>query len=167
VGTAYFKLRDPAVAEDVVQDVFIKLLEQGSKINLDLQPLAYLRRMVSNKCIDILRSNQRLREKNKALSEVLDIKFSPDAEIDEEVKKKLKNALNLLPDRCKEVFLLAKMNKYSYKEIAEEMAISVKTVENQMGKALKVLREAMISLFLFINFLIWSDSMGVYNFSVV
>lgn len=59
----------------------------------------------------------------------------------DEQSKKIAEALNQLPPKCKEVFLMVKMHGMSYKQTAESLDISVKTVENQMGKAIKTLRD--------------------------
>ena len=71
---------------------------------------------------------------------------SPTAEdtyLDNELEDKIKTAINTLPPKCRMVFQLSRYEELSYKEIAEKMEISVKTVENQMGKALRVLRAQM------------------------
>lgn len=78
-----------------------------------------------------------------------------DYEILEHKLAQVKQAINLLPLKCREIFLLCKMDGRSYKEVAKELNISVKTVENQMGKALKIIRDSIdtkvLNLFLLIN----------------
>jgi RNA polymerase sigma-70 factor (ECF subfamily) len=64
---------------------------------------------------------------------------------DEEIQRALREAVAALPERCREVFELSRVQGLRYSEIAEAMDISVKTVETQMGKALKLLREKMSS----------------------
>lgn len=59
------------------------------------------------------------------------------------LKQKLYNSVRQLPPKCREVFMLSKVNGLTYSEIAEQLGISVKTVENQMGKALRTLRNLM------------------------
>lgn len=100
---------------------------------------------------------------NYADRELLDFYFSeivqtPEAELvllGEDINNTLREAIDKLPERCREVFMLSKMEELSNKEIAERLGISVKTVEVQMTKALSRLRkelEWLLSLIFFINF---------------
>lgn len=141
-ATSY--LNDYQLAEDAVQEVFIKLWEQKRDIISSSGARFYLITSVKNKCISVLRA------KGDAL---VFPETAPDAGQDsmvipmqhkeqmDEQKRKIAAALNLLPPACKEVFLLIKLYDMSYKQAAEHLAISVKTIENQMSKALKIFRE--------------------------
>jgi RNA polymerase sigma-70 factor (ECF subfamily) len=62
-----------------------------------------------------------------------------------ELEEQIKNAIENLPQQCRLIFTLSRQSGFKYAEIAEQLEISVKTVENQMGKALKVLREKLKS----------------------
>ena len=140
---AYRILNNKVISEDIVQDVFFKLWENRKKINIQTSLKAYLNRMVFNESISYLRKNKEL------------IDFSHDTDIedihavipDEKIEQKdlrniIDNAISKLPPACKTIFLLSRIDELSYKQIAETLDISVKTVENQMGKALKILRHS-------------------------
>lgn len=128
---------DVEVAEDMVQDAFMKAwlaVESGSEIGYFR---SYMYQIVRNECISHLRG----RKETVGLDNV--------PEIDEEIvdtsvrDARIWKAVDQLPERCREVFLLSKRDGLSNEEIAEELNISVKTVKNQMTKAFSRLREAL------------------------
>jgi RNA polymerase sigma-19 factor, ECF subfamily len=140
---AYRILNNKVISEDIVQEVFFKLWENRKKIYIQTSLKAYLNRMVFNESISYLRKNKEL------------IDFSYDADIEDvhsvipdekmeqkELKNIIDNAINKLPPACKAIFLLSRIDELSYKQIAEKLEISIKTVENQMGKALKIIRHS-------------------------
>lgn len=139
-------LEDSSRAEDAVQDVFVHMWSKTKDIGALDQPKAYLFKSTRHKCIEYLRksSNDRaLRAENERR-----IQMSASLNIEEEaekhlLKQKLYNSVRQLPPKCREVFMLSKVNGLTYSEIAEQLGISVKTVENQMGKALRTLRNLM------------------------
>ncbi|MDE7189571.1 MAG: RNA polymerase sigma-70 factor [Muribaculaceae bacterium] len=129
-------LGDVDEAEDIVQEIFGTLVDRSDDISsATVKP--YLYRAVHNRVLNRLRDSmgERLAEYPDEVTEE-DIDTSErDARLWEEIGQ--------LPQRCREVFLMAKRDGMSYAEIAEELGISVKTVENQMTKALSRLREAL------------------------
>lgn len=132
-------LQDVETVKDVVQDCFVRLLEcDEAPRNLR----AWLYTAVRNRCIDLLRrSNTHLSPLTSHLPEDLDGPITDDeAQQRSEHEARLWEAIDALPDRCREVFLLAKREGLSYREIATTLNISEKTVEHQVGKALKRLR---------------------------
>ena len=140
---AFTFTKDADASEDLVQDLFIKIWEQRRGLLKEASIRYYLFTAVRNNCITWLR-----REKQSAtvqltgyetISATMDY---PDGPMDEERDEKilLEQAIARLPPKCKEVFLLSRFGKLSYKEIATNLDISPKTVENQLGKALKMLR---------------------------
>ncbi|MFH2141917.1 MAG: RNA polymerase sigma-70 factor [Bacteroidota bacterium] len=133
-------LKTPESAEDVVQDVLIKLWEKRKLINVDLPIKSYLFRAVHNKCIDFLKHlkvevNYISSYKTTAESgyDHQEIEFA-------ELQNQLIKAIESLPDACKKIFLMNRYDGFKYREIAIQLGISEKTVENQMGKALKQIR---------------------------
>ncbi len=139
-------LYDSTKAEDAVQDVFVKMWQKKESIEGMENLKSYLFRATRNKCIEYLRKlklDQRLSEENARRIEVSS-SINTDDEADKYLlKEKLFKSIRQLPPKCRNVFTLSKINGLTYNEIAEELDISPKTVENQMGRALRLLREMM------------------------
>ena len=135
-------------AQDIVQQVFISYYENEKKINITSSTIGYLKRSVYNKSIDQLR-----REKSKQKYESWSIhnntseiiRFEDALEF-AELEKLIFDTINGLPDRCKEIFILSRMEGKSNKEIASELNISIRTVETQISKALKILKGTIYSI---------------------
>jgi RNA polymerase sigma-70 factor (ECF subfamily) len=127
-------------AEDVVQDVLLKIWYQKDEIFMK-SPKSFLFRAVYNKCIEKIR---RLKVEKDYLDTL--VTSSTTINVIEDVadtymlKEKINKSLRQLPPKTREVFVLAKVNGLTYREIAEEMEISVKTVESHMSNAFKKLR---------------------------
>lgn len=129
-------------AEDIVQECFIKLWNKRNDIKADISVELYLRKMVRNSCLDFLR---KFKVKTVEINENLNIEDPIDEEEvrfekNKELQKKIKATLDSLPDKCRQVFVLAKYEKMSYKQISEKLNIAQKTVEAHMSKALKQFR---------------------------
>lgn len=130
---------DADVAEDMVQDAFMNTwerLEGGLEIS---NFKAFMYRSVRNECLSYLSS----------LKEKVGEEFIPEAgeeEIDTSFRDaRIWKAIDELPEKCREIFLMSKRDGYSNEEIANELGISIKTVKNQMTKAFSRLREALNS----------------------
>ncbi|WBL26570.1 RNA polymerase sigma factor [Zunongwangia sp. HGR-M22] len=132
----------PADAEDIAQSTFIKLWEKRSHINLTISIKSYLYTSAYNSYVDNFRKEKKNKSyledlKHQALQSLVD-------EPEEEFQKKIKliqKTVEGLPDRCRTIFKLHKEKGRSYKEIADKLEISVKTVEAQMSIALKRIRK--------------------------
>ncbi len=129
-----------------MQEVFIRIWEQQEVIKVHSTIKYYLLRCCHNQFL------QHIRTIKKEISLLEEIKWETLHDLHTEPKEKesakislLNAVLDQLPPRCKEAFLLSKYNKLKYKEIAEEMGISVKTVEIHISKALSVLRKNLSS----------------------
>lgn len=139
-------LNDSPKAEDAVQDVFVKIWNNKEALQNLENPKAYLFQATKNKSIEYLRKlklNQKLSIENERRLEM-----SSRINIDDEaekylLKEKLFNSIRQLPPKCGKVFTMSKINGLTYREISEELDISPKTVENQIGRALRLLREMM------------------------
>ncbi len=142
-------MQDEQAAEDVVQDTFIRIWETKRELVGSPDIRFYLVTAVRNNCISALRKlkSSSIHYTDEAPEPEPEPFFTATQHREDAVerKQKLAAALDLLPPKCKEVFLLVKMHSMSYKQVAESLDISVKTVENQMGKALRVLRESPIT----------------------
>lgn len=144
--TVYKIVKDEAIAEDIVQDVFFNFWKKKDTLNITTSVAAYLKRSAANAGIDYLRKKRPTSDNALDIDEpiyqhlAVDSSESDENIRTEELSNRIEAALELLPPRCKEVFMLNRFEDMSYKEVAETLNISVKTVENQMGKALKILR---------------------------
>jgi RNA polymerase sigma-70 factor (family 1) len=142
-------MQDESLAEDIVQDTFIKIWEQKKDLIASAEIKFYLITAVRNNCISALRKQKTQQVHFTDTTPEPDpepfITTTQHYEMANEQARKIKEALNQLPPKCKEVFLLIKMQGMSYKQAAESLGISVKTVENQMGKAIKIVRELALS----------------------
>lgn len=133
-------------AEDIVQQAFTDAWEKMSDGTVILNLKAYLYQTVRNRSLTLIAQNP-LSRTSDTLPEVAD-----DAEEQihtAERDARLWQAIDGLPRERKRIFLMAKRDGKKYQEIADELQLSVKTVENQMGKALKALREMAVKIYLF------------------
>mgnify|MGYP003393879039 CR=1 FL=1 len=135
-------LNDKDASEDVVQDVFLKFWSKRENINIIESVKSYLYRATINTSLNHLERNKKIiRLQNTDLSnESISIKAGEEL-YHKELKGKIDEAINQLPPKCKVVFVLSRYEGMKYQQIADHLDISIKTVENQMGKALKMLRE--------------------------
>ncbi len=149
-------LKDVEAANDVVQECFCRLYERRRELRKELQVRPYLYKSVYNACMDAIK-HQKV-ESNYINQELLDFYFSkvvetPEAEqalLNEDLKGAIQDAINKLPERCREIFVLSKVDGLSNKQIAEQLNISMKTVEAQMTTAFVRLRKELGWLLCFI-----------------
>lgn len=124
-------------AEDLVENTFVKAwqaIQDGRKLD-NFRSYMYL--LVRNECIDFLR-------KKKNLADVSEIPDVEEETIDtSERDARIWRAMDELPEKCREIFLMSKRDGMSNEDIAEELDISIKTVKNQMTKAYTRLRESL------------------------
>ncbi|MEI6408079.1 MAG: RNA polymerase sigma-70 factor [Bacteroidota bacterium] len=148
LGDVYKIIQDTDTAKDIAQEVFVELWRKRSSIDIHTSLRAYLRRAAVNRALNFIKSNRKyiFAEPDDGLSE------SPEAEAFEieavdsntEMESVLRQAIEGLPEKCRLVFSLSRFEQMSHKEIAMQLDISVKTIENQITKAMKILREVMI-----------------------
>ena len=135
-------IKDPQLVEDIAQDLFIKLWEKRDRIKVNSSFKAYLHRMAVNESIDYLRKIKRQEQKANQPQAVANLQM-PSAEdqyLHAELQQRITYSINSLPPRCQLIFKLSRYEEMTYQQIADKLEISIKTVENQMGKALKLLR---------------------------
>ena len=147
---AHYLKGDIAASEDIVQDCFVKLWQQEAKRDIT-DKRAFLYSTVRNACIDTLR-RQHPEMTSIDPSDLEEIISDEEAIDRSEQEAKVWETIDALPDRCREVFLMAKRDGMTYNEIAEALNISVKTVEHQISKAMKKLRNNKNLLFVLICF---------------
>lgn len=148
-------LKDRDATEEAVQQVFYIVWERRESINITTSFKAYLYQAVRNHCLNALKHEQ---VKASAHGELLR-EDEPEEENNLEsieLRERIDQAISELPTERQKIFRMSRFEELKYKEIAEKLQISVKTVENQMGKALKHLRESLselmpLLLWLFVN----------------
>ena len=134
-------IRDKGIVEDLAQDIFVRLWERREQINITTSLGAYLHRMAVNEALTYIR-----RQKKFQINDIEDVDFKANEHSTDEVmagnelKDNISVAISQLPPRCQVIFKMSRYEDMTYKQIGEKLGISVKTVENQMGKALKILR---------------------------
>lgn len=142
--SAYRILPDRQLVEDLAQEVFIELWRRRNRLRISTSLKAYLRRAAVNKALNYIRDHRKVfleREEHLPLSDP-----SPDARLQmeaDELQELIDEAIDGLPERCRLVFILSRFEDMTYNEIAAQLGISVKTVENQISKALGLLREVL------------------------
>ena len=140
----YRYVKDQSTVEDIAQDVFIKIWDKRHSLNINTSFGAYLYRMGINEAITYLRKQNRRNQKEAKLTFVeTTTPSTEEAYLNAELNQQITRAIETLPPRCQLIFKLSRFEELSYREIAEKLDISIKTVENQMGKALRILRTIM------------------------
>ncbi|MCB0533550.1 MAG: RNA polymerase sigma-70 factor [Saprospiraceae bacterium] len=127
-------------AEDLVQQAFVKLWEHRAKLQVTWSLKAYLYKSVHNACLNRLRSRQVQSKYLDFTAQQPDTMHTQPDDTTPELRERFQQALDSLPPQCRHVFELSRFEALKYREIADQLGISIKTVETQMGKALRVLR---------------------------
>jgi len=135
-------VKDIDTAKEIVQDAFLSMWEKRETIDMDRPVKSYLTMIIHNKCTNHLRDNRKFDSNILEIENLLDVPEyeSTDSLVTDELKEKIDSALNDLPEKCREVFVLNRYENLKYQEIADKLQISVKTVETQMSKALQHMR---------------------------
>ncbi|MEI7982106.1 MAG: RNA polymerase sigma-70 factor [Bacteroidota bacterium] len=136
-------LRDTDASEEVVQDLMFRIWIGRETLVFDTSVRSYLFRAVRNGCMNVIK-HLSIREEYKLVRERENVENQPSREdeiIISELEQKIRVAIDHLPVERRKIFILSRYDGFSYGRIAEKLGISVKTVENQMGKALRSLRE--------------------------
>lgn len=142
VGVAERIAGERAVAEELAQDVMLELWRRHQTLSIDESLRAYLVRAARNRALNHVRHERMVvRTAPRAAGETVTQPDAPAHLAEAEMQAALRDAVASLPERCREVFELSRGQGLRYAEIAAALGISVKTVEAQMGKALRVLRE--------------------------
>ncbi len=137
----YYKSGDMSLAEDLAQDAYIKLWENCKKVSLE-KAKSYLFTVANNLFLNkVSRNKVALKFANQAKPESIDVSDPHYILQASEFKKRLEDAISALPENQRVVFLMNRIDKKKYREIAEELDISVKAVEKRMHKALASLRQ--------------------------
>ncbi|MEM7297150.1 MAG: RNA polymerase sigma-70 factor [Bacteroidota bacterium] len=138
---AYHLVNDQQKAEELVQDLFLSIWEKAPSIEMEGRIENYLMVAIRNRCFNYLKSKYAKQQFTDLKETHAEVVMQPNAHDFEELSHTIDLAIKKLPNRCKEIFLLSRRHELSYQEIADRLQISKKTVETQMGIALKKLRE--------------------------
>ena len=142
-------VKDDALAKDIVQEVFIKVWEKRASIK-DISLEVFLYKMVRNQCLNYLRHVKVVENRSGGLKDATQmeelyridiIRDEPYLLIEKELEHEIVEVMNQLPDKCKQVFQLSRIDGLMNAEIADKLQVSVKNVEKHMTKALKHFRE--------------------------
>lgn len=142
---SYF-IKQNDVVEQIVQDVFVNIWENRKTFSPKGNIKSYLYKSVKNKGLNYIKHEK---VKIKTKEDLKAVYYSEEVNIEKQFESKellklIEQQVDQLPEKCREVFVLVKFNGFSYNEASEILNISPKTVENQMGKALKKLREFLL-----------------------
>lgn len=143
VRYAKVMIKDHDTAEEIVQDLFFKLWQDRQKLNIESSLNGYLFRSVHNRCLHHI-EHMKVMERHAEVMSHREPEKQPDpADIIEygELQEKIARILEKLPARCGQIFCMNRFEGLKYTEIAEKLRVSVKTVEANMGRALREFRK--------------------------
>jgi RNA polymerase sigma-70 factor (ECF subfamily) len=139
-------LPDQDTAKEIVHNVFLNLWEKRQQVDTSSSLKSYLFTSVHNRCLNYIRDQKKFDKDETRFQKLDSTAFSDGVDHleEQELEQRIYDALQSLPEKCKEIFLLNRFEGLKYAEIADRLNISVKTVETQMSRALRILREKLI-----------------------
>ena len=155
---AHTFLKDDELAEEVVQNVFCRIWEKRDQLKPEGSIKAYLYRSVHNESLNYLK-HQKVKASFQVYyaDEMENASNQPSEKVMvNELERHIHKAINELPQQCRTIFQLSRFEHLKYQQIADEMGLSIKTIENQMGKALKLLRVKLAEFLTIMIFLLIS-----------
>lgn len=135
-------VKDQNDIEDIVQSVFMDLWRDRFKLVIHTSIKAYLYKAIYFKCMNKIKHDKVASKYSNAIS-ISESTAVTDTLIIQEIADKIKETIESLPEQCRRIFSMSRMDGLRYNEIAEKLNLSPKTIENQMGKALKTMRVAL------------------------
>jgi RNA polymerase sigma-70 factor (ECF subfamily) len=138
-------IKDHDTAEEIVQDLFVKLWQDKQKLKIESSLNGYLFRAVHNRCLHWLDHSRVVEKHAREMADMESEKSESPIEIIQynELQLKIAKVIERLPERCGRIFCMNRFEGFKYTEIAEKLSLSVKTVEANMGRALKEFRKAL------------------------
>ena len=138
-------VKDHDTAEEIVQDLFFRLWQDKEKIKIESSLNGYLFRAVHNRCLHWMDHNRVVGKYAQEMTylQTENAENPSDIILLKELQSKITGILERLPERCGRIFCMSRFEGLKYTEIAERLSVSVKTVEANMGKALKEFRKAL------------------------
>ncbi len=139
--SGYRYIRDKQKVEDIVQELFYELWKKRANINITSSLNSYLKTAVRNRSFNFIKSQRIDFAEEEELKSFTSGENTTQEDMETtELETYINSVIDSLPEKCRMVFVLSRIDELSYKEIAEKLQISTKTVENQISKALKILR---------------------------
>ncbi len=159
-GYAFSILNSELFAEEIVSDVFYKIWLKKDTLKIDASLAGYLYKSVYHACLDVLKHNKTKEVyKKQILHRSIENSLSDNNIAIEmhakDFEKNLRNALLQLPEQCRTVFQLNRMEELSYRDISNHLGISIKTVEAHMSKAFRRLRVSLAEFLTLLIVLLW------------
>ncbi|HTD39113.1 MAG TPA: RNA polymerase sigma-70 factor [Mucilaginibacter sp.] len=153
---ALVMLQDEIMAEEIVQQVFYRIWERKEQFRVHTSVKAFLYKAVYNECLNYLKHQKHKANHQNHVwyanrNSISNENAAMRVELSE-LETRLQKAMNELPEQCRTIFYMSRFDELKYREIANQMGLSIKTVEAQMGKALKALRKKLVD---FLPILIW------------
>ena len=135
-------LKEMDEAEEVVQNLFLSIWEKRNDLEINISLKSYLYRAVHNHCLNRIKHLKVREEYQQYAVNFYDASYESVSQtvMKNELETKIEEAIRKLPEQCRLIFRMSRFEELKYHEIAEQLELSPKTVENQIGKALKILR---------------------------
>lgn len=135
-------LKEMDEAEEVVQNLFLSIWEKRSDLEISISLKSYLYRAVHNHCLNRIKHLKVREEYQQYAVNFYEASYESVSQtvMKNELETKIEEAIKKLPEQCRLIFRMSRFEELKYHEIAEQLELSPKTVENQIGKALKILR---------------------------
>jgi RNA polymerase sigma-70 factor (ECF subfamily) len=134
-------LLDDESAEEIVQEFFVKVWEKRHQLSINSSVKNYFYRSVKNLCLNLIQHSKiKLRHAQTVVSEAKDNQLKDDAFFEIDLAQKIEESILLLPEKRRRIFKMSREEGLKYREIAEKLNISIKTVETQMSLAISTLK---------------------------
>lgn len=138
---AYSFLKDKDESEEIVQNAFVAFWEKRAQIQIDTSLKSYLYWSIRNACLNAIKHEKVKRAHADHTLSAGQAFESAENTLSNELEERIEKAMMSLPEQCRLVFKMSRVEELKYAEIADQLGISIKTVENHMGKALRIMRE--------------------------
>ena len=135
-------VRDVDASQDLVQEFLFHIWQKREEVSMDVPLRAYLFKSVHNRCLNLLKHNKiKDQHRDATLRQYKEDVYENTETETNELHQKIRQTIDKLPPERRKIFIMHRYDELKYKEIAERLNISIKTVENQIGKALSFLRD--------------------------